>query len=58
MSVRRQSARHLLLACLLCLLSSALHAEGQETADWQTAVQQLFPSATRLVEKQGTPPVY
>ena len=58
MSVRRQTARHLLLACLLCLLSSALHAEGQETADWQTAVQQLFPSATRLVEKQGSPPVY
>jgi NosR/NirI family nitrous oxide reductase transcriptional regulator len=58
MSVRRQTARHLLLACLLCLLSSALHAEGQETADWQTAVQQLFPSATRQVEKQGSPPVY
>ncbi|MEL0168097.1 MAG: 4Fe-4S binding protein [Pseudomonadaceae bacterium] len=58
MSVRRQSLRHLLLVCLLCLLSSALRAESQRASDWQQGVQQLFPSATRLIEKQGTPPVY
>lgn len=58
MSVRRPTLQQLLLVCLLCLLGSALRAESQPAHDWRPAVQQLFPSATRLIEKQGTPPVY
>ncbi|MCK5529726.1 MAG: FMN-binding protein, partial [Halopseudomonas aestusnigri] len=58
MSARHPTLRQLLLVCLLCLLSSNLRAESPQAPGWQQAVQHLFPSATRLIEKQGSPPVY
>jgi len=58
MSARHPTLRQLLLGCLLCLLSSNLRAESPPAPGWQQAVQHLFPSATRLIEKQGSPPVY